>query len=126
MAVNIKRRMLIVDDEMEVLKIVREVFELRGWEVVTTPTAGSVEPILEKERIDIVLLDIRLPDGSGLDLLKRIKVRFASVPVIIFTAFGYKDDIVNEAISLGASGYVSKGVSLTELIETVSNTLVGK
>lgn len=119
-----KLKMLVVDDEIGVLKLLKDVFSLRGWDVLTTPTGTSTQPLIEKEDIDIVLLDIRLPDGSGLDILKDIKNRYSHIPVIIFTACGYEDELVNMAIRLGASGYVSKSVPITELIEAVNNTLV--
>ena len=118
--------MLIVDDEIEILKILREVFELRRWEVMTTPTGLSVLPILEKAKVDIILLDIKLPDGSGLDVLKTVKDKFPKLPVVMFTALGYEDSLVKKALGLGASGYVSKTVPLTELIEVVNNILVEK
>ena len=118
--------MLVVDDEIEILKILREVFELRRWEVMTTPTGLSVLPILEKAKVDIILLDIKLPDGSGLDVLKTVKDKFPKLPVVMFTALGYEDSLVKKALGLGASGYVSKTVPLTELIEVVNNILVEK
>jgi len=116
--------MLVVDDEMEILKVLREVFELRGWNVISTPTGTSVLSIIEKERVDIILLDIRLPDGSGLSVLKEIRKNDSSIPVIIYTAYGYEDELVNETIRLGASGYVSKNVPIKELIEVINNILV--
>ena len=119
-----KMTMLVVDDEIGVLKFVKEVFEVRGWDVIATPVGASIRSILEREKINVILLDIRLPDESGLDILKDLKSRFPGIPVIIYTAFGYEDEKVNEAIRLGASGYVSKGVPIMELIEVVNNTLI--
>jgi DNA-binding NtrC family response regulator len=119
-----KMTMLVVDDEIGVLKFVKEVFDVRGWRVMVTPIGASIWPILEREKINVILLDIRLPDESGLDILKELKSRFSDIPVIIYTAFGYEDEKVNEAIRLGASGYVSKGVPVMELIEVVNNTLI--
>jgi len=116
--------MLIVDDEIGILKILKEIFELRKWDVMATPTGSSVLPILEKEKVDIVLLDIKLPDGSGLEVLKAVKSKFPTLPVVMFTALGYEDNLVKTALGLGASGYVSKTVPITELIEVVNNILV--
>ena len=120
---NKNNSMLIVDDEIDILKTFREIFELRGWQVFTAPTGTIGMSILEKEKIDIVLLDIRLPDRSGMDALQDIKKKYPDVSVIMVTAMGYKDDLVNEAIKLGAAGYVSKGVPLRELLEVVNNTV---
>ena len=126
MAIPDTKLMVIVDDEMEILKVLKEVFELRKWTVMTTPTGNSVIPILEKNKVNIILLDIRLPDISGLDVLKEIKEKFQDLPVIIFTALGYEDTLVKKAFSLGAAGFVSKTVPLPELIEVVNNILVDK
>ena len=119
-----KLKMLIVDDEMEMLKIMKETFELRGWDTIVTPIGASVPVILEKETIDMVLQDIKLPEGSGLDILKEVRKKYPKLPVIIFTALGYQDSVVNEAMRSGASGYVSKGISIRELIEVVNNALL--
>lgn len=121
---DVKRAMLVVDDEVGILKVLKELFEPRGWNVVTTPTGSSVFPTLEKEKVDLILLDIKLPDGSGLDILKGLKAKYPKLPVIIYTAYGYEDELVNKAVGLGASGYVSKSVPVRELIEVVNNTLV--
>jgi len=119
-----KLKMLIVDDEMEMLKLMKEIFELRGWDTIVTPVGASVPVILEKEAVDAVLLDIKLPDGSGLDILKEIRKKYQKLPVIIFTALGYQESVVNEAMRYGASGYVSKGIAIQELIEVVNNALL--
>lgn len=115
--------MLIVDDEIDALKTFREVFELRGWSVFTAPMGSIALSIIEKEKVDIALLDIRLPSESGIDLLKEIKSKNPALPVVMVTALGYDDDLVNEALRLGASGYVSKGVPIRELIGAVRNAM---
>jgi len=119
-----KPTMLVVDDEIGILKFLKDVFEVRGWNVLTTPTGTSIWPLIEKNKIDIILLDIKLPDCSGMSILKDLKIKFAHIPVVIYTAFSYEDEKVNEAIRLGASGYVSKSVPVNELIEVVSNALI--
>ena len=115
--------MLIVDDEVDALKTFREVFELRGWSVFTAPMGSIALSIIEKEKVDMTLLDIRLPSESGIDLLKEIKSKNPALPVVMVTALGYDDELVNEALRLGASGYVSKGVPIRELIGAVHNAM---
>lgn len=118
-----KSAMLIVDDEAGILKTFGEVFELRGWDVFTVPTGQAALAIIEKEKIDIVLLDVILPSESGIEVLKEIKHKKPGLPVIMMTGLGYKDDLVNKAIRFGAAGYVSKGVPIRELIGAVNNAL---
>lgn len=120
---NKKSGMLVVDDETDILKIFREIFEIRGWRVFTAPTGAAALNIIKEEKIKIVLLDIYLPGKSGIDVLKEIKEEWPALPVIMVTALGYKDDLVNKAIRLGASGYVSKGVGIKELFTVIDNIL---
>ena len=101
----------------------KKMLESRGWHIFTTPTGLSALSIVEKGEIDLVLLDILLPDKSGLDVLREIKQNFPTLPVIMVTGLGYEDDLVNHAIRLGASGYVSKGVPVKEVMEVIYNTL---
>ncbi|OGW74985.1 MAG: hypothetical protein A2Z72_07375 [Omnitrophica bacterium RBG_13_46_9] len=115
--------MLIVDDEVGILRTFKEVFELRGWRVFTAPFGQPASVILEKEKIDIMLLDIRLPGKSGIELLKEIKIKYPDLPIIMITGLGYEDQLVNEALCSGAAGYVSKNVSIRELIEVVNNAM---
>lgn len=120
---NAKFNILIVDDDIETLKMISKVFEARGRGVFCSPTGASAMAIIEKEKVDLVLLDIKLPDKSGLDVLKEIKSKYPSLSVVVVTGFGYEDELVNKALQLGASGYVSKGVPVRELVEVVNNVI---
>lgn len=119
-----KMVMLAVDDELAILKILKEVFEQRQWNVIITPTGNSIWQILEKVAVDIILLDMQLPDCSGLDILKELKKRMIQTPVVVFTARDYDDELVKQAFALGAAGYSSKTASIIELQEVVNNALL--
>ena len=112
--------MLVVDDEAEILKLFKEIFELRGWQVLAVPTGEAALAIIKKQKITIVLLDICLPDRSGIDILKDIKSKYPKLPVVMITALGYEDEPVNKAIAFGASGYVSKTVAIKALIIAIN------
>lgn len=114
---------LVVDDEAGILEMFKNIFKKKGWNVFTAPTGNLALELVEKENLDLILLDIRLPDISGMDVLKEIKQKHAQLPVIMVTGFGYDNELVNEALRLGASGYVSKGMSVSEVVETVDNVL---
>lgn len=121
---NKAKTILAVDDEFEILKVLQDVFGPRGWNVITTPTGNAVWNIIAKNKVDLILLDLKLPDISGFDVLKELKVKAPHIPVIIFTAWGYEEEFVNKAMKLGAKGYVSKIVPIRELVETVNNVMV--
>lgn len=114
---------LIVDDDIEVLKVLKKILESNGWQIYTSPTGTSALALLEQQKINIILLDIKLPDQSGLDVLKIIKEKYPSIPVIMITGFGYDDQLVNESLKLGAAGYFSKSTPIKELMETIENTI---
>lgn len=117
---------LIVDDNIEILKLLKKVLETKKWRVFTVPTGESALAVLAKEKIDLILLDIRLPGKSGLDILKEIKEKYPNTAVIMITGFGYNDELVNESVRLGAAGYVSKGMPMNELLEAINNVLTKK
>ncbi len=114
---------LIVDDEIDILQSLKRILERKGWSVFTAPTGELALLSAEKEKLDLVLLDIRLPDKSGIDVLKELRIKYPELPVIIITGFGYNDEIVNEAMRQGAAGYVSKNVPINELLEVINNTM---
>ena len=117
-------KVLVVDDEGSVLRILELLLEKMGYRALTALRAEAIMPILEKESVVFILLDIRLPGRSGLDILKEIKQRYPDLPVIMLTSLGYDDEAVAEARSLGAAGYVKKTASFRALKQTIGNVLL--
>ncbi|MBL8288993.1 MAG: EAL domain-containing protein [Rubrivivax sp.] len=119
-----KGRLLIVDDIRENREILRRRFERHGYHAVEA--AGGVEALglLEREAFDIVLLDMMMPDLSGLEVLARVRARYSqgSLPVIMVTAKSHSEDVV-EALSLGANDYITKPVDFSVALARVSTQL---
>lgn len=101
-------RILIVDDEPDVGRILAKKLQLEGHDVVTAGSGGDGLRRLEKEEFDVAVTDVRLPDVSGVDLTAVIKARYPAVEVICLTAFGNIADGVR-AIKNGAFDYLVKG-----------------
>ena len=102
-----KTRLLVVDDEESLAEFLHLLFEKEGYDV---QTAGSVEQArrqLEARTFDLVLCDILMPDGNGLELLREIKTRSSSTEVIMMTAYASHKSAV-EAMKLGAYNYITK------------------
>jgi CheY-like chemotaxis protein len=118
------RKVLVVDDDAGVLKLLEKTLAKMGYPAVCASTGESALALLKKERVGFVLLDIRLPGKSGMEILKEMKRAYPRIPVIMLTALGYDDKAVKEAVSLGAAGYVSKTSPLQELKEAIENMLV--
>jgi len=109
-------KFLIVDDEQDVVDNVSELFTLRNYAVVTATSGKKALELVDKEKPNIIILDIRMPDINGIDVLKEVKKNYPKIRVIMLT--GIEDEATkNMAMALGASGYFTKPYSYAELIE---------
>ena len=116
-------RILVVDDEPDVIESVRIGFELQWREVEVIGAAGGDEALdrVEQDRPDIVLLDIGLPDIDGFEALRRIR-EFSDVPIVMLTA---RDDAMDKVkgLELGADDYITKPFNHLELMARVHAVL---
>lgn len=102
------KNVLIIDDEERFRELLARVIGLEGFEVFQAKNVREGFSTLEKESISVVVTDVRLPDGNGLDVLERIKREYPLIEVIVITAFGTIQDGVN-AMKQGAFDYITKG-----------------
>lgn len=116
-----KSRILIVDDEPAILDNIQYVLEAEGLESIRLSEGLQVPSLLERERIDLILLDIGLPDISGLDLCKEIR-KTHQMPIIFLTARTSEIDRV-VGLEIGADDYISKPFSPRELAARVKAVL---
>ncbi|MGH9469537.1 MAG: sigma-54-dependent transcriptional regulator [Terriglobia bacterium] len=100
-------KVLVVDDEVSSRQLCVEVLQTLGYEAEAVESAARALPVLEDGRADIVVSDVRMPGGSGLDLLKTIKERYREVDVLVVTGYGSIPEAV-EAVKLGAYDYITK------------------
>lgn len=110
---------LIIDDEGNLRKLLARVIELEGYSVVQAATAKDGLKILHKELIHVVISDVKLPDGNGVELTAKIKQEFPAVEVIVLTAYGTIEDGV-KAIKNGAFDYLTKGEHPEKIIPLLS------
>jgi len=113
---------LIVDDERPVLMTLEAVLGRHGYRVNVASTAAAGRDRFAKEQIDLVLLDLGLPDGSGLDLLKEFKAQKPAVEVLVLTG---QDSLSNaiESIKLGAFHFIGKPYAMEELLSLIHRAL---
>jgi response regulator NasT len=105
---------LLVEDDRLVLATLTRGLDDEGFEVSAAQTAAEAVGLLAKRSPDLALLDVRLPDGSGIDLAKHLKDR-AGVPFLFLSAYGDLD-VVQRAVDLGALGYLVKPVDVAQLV----------
>jgi len=115
-------RLLIVEDEAKLLNIVERGLRSEGFAVDGAATVKAADACLRCVHYDLVILDLLLPDGSGATLLRQIRERDRSVPVLVLTARG---DIESktETFQSGADDYLTKPFSVTELVLRVQALL---
>lgn len=110
---------LIIDDEENLRKLLARVIELEGYAVIQAANIKEAIRILNKENIHVVISDVRLPDGNGVELTSRIRKEYPGVEVIVLTAYGTIQDGVN-AIKNGAFDYLTKGEHQEKIIPLLS------
>ena len=116
-------KLLIVDDEKDVLDLFRDIFLKQAYEVHTANSGKEALEVFEKIKPDVIMLDIKMPDADGLEVLDDIKKKDPSVAVVMLTAYGYNDDLINKSMERGASGFISKNLPLKQIVNTF-NTLL--
>ncbi len=109
-----KYRILIIDDEDELRSVISKRLSRKGYEIFETGTIQDALVLLKSNIFDGVLLDLKLPDGNGLDLLEQIKVHQPDVQIIMLTGHGTIESAI-EAMKLGAFDYLTKPCNLSEL-----------
>jgi two-component system response regulator PilR (NtrC family) len=116
---------LIVDDEASLRDFLSIVFEEEGWRVETAASLAAARIACAKNEPDLILCDLMLPDGSGIDLLREVKAAAPSVAVIMITAHTSTKSAV-EALKSGAFDYIAKPFEIDELKIIVRNAVERK
>jgi DNA-binding NtrC family response regulator len=114
--------LLIVDDEASLRDFLTIVFEGEGWKVASAASLGEARATLQKTEPDIVLCDLMMPDGSGIDLLREIRIQSPKMPVIMITAYTSTKSAV-DALKAGAYDYIGKPFDIDELKIIVSKAV---
>ena len=121
-----KIRLLVADDHEIVRCGVKTLLADTEIKVISEAATGEAAAKLALERdVDLVLLDVRMPDGDGLSALSRIKLDKPALPVLMFSAFDNPASVAR-AIALGANGFLSKGCSRDELLGALRATAAGE
>jgi DNA-binding response OmpR family regulator len=114
-----KKRVLVVDDEPGIGNVLRIKLGLVGFDVITTTSGAEAIDLVRTQEPDIMLLDILMPDVTGMDVLDRVRA-FSQVPIIVFTG---RPDIAQFARKIGANDYIAKPFDPDLLVQKIGAIL---
>ena len=118
-----RQKVLIVDDEPDIRELLEITLGRMKLDTYSARNVGEALGLLKRERFDLCLTDMRLPDGTGLELVQHIQRRYPQVPVAMITAYGNVETAIN-ALKAGAFDFLSKPVDLGRLRELVASALL--
>ena len=132
---------LLIDDEEQLRKLLGRIIRLEGFTVSEASTYAAAKKLLQKEKPDIILCDVKLPDGNGVEMVKELRALYPSIEIILLTAYGNIADGV-QAMRNGAFDYITKGddndkiipllhkaidkLQLTKKVEQLQKQIAGK
>ncbi len=111
-------KILVVDDEAPVRELFIDLFKKEDCQAIAVASGEEALANLKKETFDVVLLDIKLPGMSGLEVLKNIRDNYKDLPVVMITGFGFDEDLITKSKQLGCSGYIGKNMPVAQIIVT--------
>ncbi|NQT95058.1 MAG: response regulator [Candidatus Omnitrophica bacterium] len=120
---NGKLKILVVDDEPDALELFKDLFTKKGYTVECVPSGTDAISFIEGNEADAILLDIRMPVMDGIETLSKLKELKPDIPVVMLTAYGYDDNLINKALESGAAGYISKNLPLAQIVHTFQTLL---
>ncbi len=119
-----KKKVLIVEDNDLNQKLFVDLLEAHGFVTVHTRDGNEVVELAQKEQPNLIIMDIQLPNISGIDVIKQIKKTpvIKNIPILAVTAFAMQDD-EEQILATGCEGYLAKPISIEPFIETVKHYL---
>ncbi|MEK7789607.1 MAG: response regulator transcription factor [Planctomycetota bacterium] len=117
-----KKQLLVVDDDPDILKVLKANLELYGFDTITAGNWAKAKEILNDHLPDLIILDLMLPDGDGIQICKLLKDRHPRIPIIMLTA---KDSVSDKVMGFesGADDYIVKPFETLELIARIKACL---
>jgi DNA-binding response OmpR family regulator len=116
------KKILIVDDDIDIVEIVRTMLEGQGWKVTTAYSGEEALRSVSAEHPDLILLDIMMPRMTGMQVLQEVRAIAPEAKIIMITAFGDVSSYL-DSVELGALEYVNKPFEPSELVATVRKVI---
>jgi DNA-binding response OmpR family regulator len=120
-----KARILHVDDHQDTRLIMAALLQDRGYGVLTAGSLGEALELAKDISFDLYVLDVRLPDGTGIELCQKLRALRPGVPVVYYSAYGDAAEVDN-ALKICGDAYLKKPVCSADIEEVVAKLLAGK
>jgi DNA-binding NtrC family response regulator len=120
-----KVRLLLVDDEERFLSTTKTLLEKRGVDTTTALSGPEALKILDEEHIDVVILDVKMPEMDGVEVLRQIKEKHPLIEVVMLTGHASVESAV-DGLKMGAFDYVMKPCDIPDLLAKVEEAFVKK
>jgi DNA-binding response OmpR family regulator len=120
-------RILLVDDEPDIRFLTKTMLQRAGFEVVEAESGEEGLEMLERDKVDLVLLDVAMPGINGWEMCRKIKAnwKLRHIPVVMFTVYGSEED-VEQSRECGADAHIKKPFDMEELLRIVDRILAAK
>lgn len=115
------KNVLVVDDEIELRRAVIFDLKRRGCNIFEAATGSEAIEVVKNNSIDIVVSDVRMPNGSGVDLLKYVRQIDSKIPIVLLVT-GFADLSEPEAIKLGAYGLIEKPINRQQMLSLLEES----
>ncbi|MGN0394807.1 MAG: response regulator transcription factor [Coprococcus sp.] len=115
------QKILIIDDDVDLSMLIQDMLTDHGYEAILAGSIEAAYKVLEQEKVDLILLDINLPDGTGFELCSELR-KVSTVPVIFASARTSENDKVT-GLDMGGDDYIAKPYSLKELMSRIKSIL---
>src|SRR5215210_5083179 len=119
---RMESKVLIIDDEEKLRNLLARLIRLEGYAVIEVGNIKAAHKAIEKEEPDVILCDVKLPDGNGVDFIKEVKARHSPIEIILLTAYGNIPDGI-QAMKNGAFDYITKGDDNDKVIPLLNKAL---
>jgi DNA-binding response OmpR family regulator len=112
-----KKKVLLVDDERAILKIISIKLRISGYDVITASNGQEALDLVKKDSLDLMLLDIIMPGIDGFEVLEKLRA-FSELPVIVFSA---RPENAQKALSLGANDFIDKPFNVDDMVKRMES-----
>lgn len=118
------KRILIIEDNVMNMKLFHDLLDAHGFHIIEAEDGIHIIELARKSKPDLILMDIQLPEISGLDVIKTLKAEkeMKHIPIIAVTAFAMKDN-EEQVLAAGCDAYVAKPISIEPFLETIHRFL---